>query len=150
VPSEPVPGEPVPGEAGPQRAPGVDLNLVSTSWSTVLAELGKRSRVAWTLWESSKPLELAPGSLTVAVADQGRLSSIRASRREELLRQVLIDVLRLDVKVNPVLADSIPVADHPQGSASPDDPDMSDGDVSGVDLLMREFGAVPIEGHGER
>lgn len=126
----------------------MELRLVHEGWASVLAELGKRSRVAWALWESSQPLALADGTLTVAVSDQGRLTSIRASRRDELLRQVLIDVLRLDVKILPQLAES-GVPDEETGSASPDDPDLGDSEISGVDLVIRELGAVHIGEIGE-
>lgn len=129
---------------GPTRAPGVELGLISNGWPQVLAELGKRSRVAWALWDSSRPVSVADGVLTVSVADQGRLSSITSSRRDELLRQVLVDVLRLDVKVHPVLATAAPAADPEAGDASPDDPDIGESEVSGVDLVIREFGAVRI------
>ncbi len=102
--------------------------------------------MAWALWESSRAEALDGGALTVSVTDPGRLASIRASKRDELLRQVLIDVLAVDVRVSPVLARADP---HPDtGSASPDDPD-ADANVDGVDLVIREFGAVPIGEIGE-
>ncbi len=143
-----------PAQAGekptaPAPAAGMELETVRQSWPAVLSEVGKRSRVAWTLWDSSHPAVLGGGVLTVAVADQGRLTRILASRREELLRQVLIDVLKLDVKVSLVLNDARPAADEEQGAASPDDPDIADNQVSGVDLVMRELGAVPIGEIGE-
>ena len=114
-----------------------------------MTELGKRSRVAWTLWESSRPLTKRGGELTVAVADQGRLSSIKASRREELLRQVLIDVVRVDLRIVPVLAPQERSPDQFAGAASADDPDLAEEDVNGVDLVMRELGAVRIGEIGE-
>jgi hypothetical protein len=92
---------------------------------------------------------LSEGALTVGVADQGRLTSIKASRRDELLRQVLIDVLRLDVKVLPVLASQAALAESESGDASPDDPDLGQSEESGLDLVVREFGAVPIGEIGE-
>ncbi len=139
-------------ESGDSGASGAsdasEVAVFADGWPSVLAELGKRSRVAWALWESSRPLTLADGVLSVGVADQGRLTSIRASRREELLRQVLIDVLRQDVKVAPVLTDAAP-PEPESGAASPDDPDLGGSDVSGVDLVIREFGAVAIGEIGE-
>lgn len=125
------------------------IGSVKQSWPQVLAELGKRSRVAWTLWESSVPTALSKGQLTVSVADQGRLTSIKASRREELLRQVLIDVLRLDVRVQPVLAVTGSALVTEDDQASADDPDLGSGEVTGVDLVVRELGAVQIGEIGE-
>ena len=138
------------GQAPSPRAAGPELSLIRDNWPAVMTELGRRSRVAWTLWDSSQPVAADDRELTVAVADQGRLTSIRSSNRSELLRQVIIDVLRLDLKVNPVLVPAGPAADADAGSASPDDPDLGDADVSGVDLVIRELGAVPIGEIGEQ
>jgi hypothetical protein len=104
--------------------------------------------VAWTAWESSVPVSLDGKGLTVAVGDQGRLSSIKASRREELLRQVIIDLLRLDVAVLPTLRAERPPSE--ESGASLDDPDAADDGLTGVDLVMKEFGAVPIGEIGDR
>jgi DNA polymerase-3 subunit gamma/tau len=150
----PPPAQPDAGpatEAAPPAPPPPDegIGSVREGWPAVLAELGKRSRVAWTLWESSRPQGLANRELTVAVADQGRLTSITSSRRDELLRQVLIDVLRLDVRVKPVLAAQAAEPDATDGDASADDPDLGSSDVSGVDLVVRELGAVRIGEIGE-
>ncbi len=87
--------------------------------------------------------------MTVGVADQGRLTSITASRREELLRQVLIDVLRVDVRVKPVLATRAAGPEPDDEAASADDPDLGSSEVSGVDLVVRELGAVRIGEIGE-
>jgi DNA polymerase-3 subunit gamma/tau len=127
---------------------GPALAAVAARWPEVLTELGRRSRVAWTAWESSVPVSLDGKGLTVAVGDQGRLSSIKASRREELLRQVIIDLLRLDVAVLPTLRAERPPSE--ESGASLDDPDAADDGLTGVDLVMKEFGAVPIGEIGDR
>ena len=49
----------------------------------------------------------------------------------------------------PVLAEQAPAVDDDAGDASPDDPDLGGSEQSGVDLVMREFGAVPIGEIGE-
>jgi DNA polymerase-3 subunit gamma/tau len=146
----PTTSDPAPAPAPASAGPGPELAAVAARWPEVLTELGRRSRVAWTAWESSVPVGLGPDGLTVAVGDQGRLSSIRASRREELLRQVLIDLLRLDVPVVPTLAAATRTSGPEDSGASIDDPDAADAGLSGVDLVMREFGAVPIGEIGDR
>lgn len=146
----PTTPDPAPAPAPASAGPGPELAAVAARWPDVLTELGRRSRVAWTAWESSVPVGLGLDGLTVAVGDQGRLSSIRASRREELLRQVLIDLLRLDVPVVPTLAAATRTSGPEDSGASIDDPDAADAGLSGVDLVMREFGAVPIGEIGDR
>ena len=148
VPDSSPPPEPQP-RAAPARgqSAGPGLDRVQAAWPQILEAIGKRSRVAWTLWESSRPAALRNDELTVEVVDQGRLSSIRGARRDELLRQVLLDTLGLDVKVVPELAQARQDSAGPEreeGQASPDDPDLADGDSNGIDLVIREFGAVPI------
>ena len=88
--------------SGSAAEPSVDLTRIVRAWGDVLEQVGKRGRVAWTLWAGSRPVALHDGALTVEVAESGRLRRLTSSRHDELLRQVLIDVLSVDVRVTPV------------------------------------------------
>lgn len=117
-------------------------------WPAVLEALKLDSRVAWVLFESSRPVSLSGGALAVAVGEPGKLSNISSSKHDERLRQAVIDVMKADVRIDVVLApdrigSSTPVA----AAAEPDTPSLDDSDVvttSGIDLALSDFGATQI------
>jgi hypothetical protein len=102
-------------------------------------------------------VSLANGVLAVAVDGQGRIINIQQGKHDERLRQAILDVARVDVRIDVVLdgeraragtavranaaAASSPVEAEPD-LPSADDPD--DGDVTGVDLAIRELDATRI------
>lgn len=148
-PSPPTEDSPVPVSAALRAAPSTDrsalgLTDVSTMWPAVLEALKVMSRVAWLVFSDSVPLSLSDGTLAVGVPEEAKVNNARSSGHTERLRQVVLDVVHLDVSVDVVAtgiqspASTPVVADVP----SPDD-DVHD-EVSGEELLKRELGATVI------
>lgn len=137
------------------RAP--DLDEIRSLWPAILEALKAGSRVAAMVFIDSHPVSLANGVLVVAVDGQGRIINIQQGKHDERLRQAILDVARVDVRIDVVLdgeraragtavranaaAASSPVEAEPD-LPSADDPD--DGDVTGVDLAIRELDATRI------
>jgi hypothetical protein len=137
-------------------------------WPAVLEALKGYSRVAWIGFTDSTPISVSNGVLAVAVAEAGKAKGIQNSKHDERLRQAILDVMRVDVSIDVVLAPDrvVPLVAaapgapasqgtpapaspgaSPAGMAEPDAPSLDDPDVdetSGVDLLVREFGATQI------
>ncbi|MFM1966770.1 MAG: hypothetical protein RL134_2495 [Actinomycetota bacterium] len=142
--TEPAPtSAPEPAPAAPDSTPS--LADVTTMWPAILEGLKSMSRVAWMVFSDSRPLSLDAGVLAVGVPEESKVRNARASGHAERLRQVIIDVMHVDVQVDVVATGSAPtpIADPPSDEPSLDDSD-SDDDVSGEALAMRELGATVI------
>lgn len=123
----------------------------TTMWPAVMEATKAYSRVAWMLFNSSAPLSLSGGTLAVGVPNSGQVNNARTSGHDERLRQAILDVMRVDVRVDVVLA---PDAVAPKGGApasaapaEPDAPSLDDEDLTeatGVELAIRELGATQI------
>ena len=145
-------------------AAGASLDEFVSLWPAVLDALRTYSKVGWMTFSGSKPVSLSDGVLAVAVEDSGKANNVRASGHDERLRQAILDVLKVDVRIDVVLAPdapprspaaagkrpgtapAAPAAPAPEASA-PDDPSVYDptaDDGVGVDLAMRALGATQI------
>ncbi|MFN8125021.1 MAG: DNA polymerase III subunit gamma and tau [Candidatus Nanopelagicales bacterium] len=126
-----------------EGAPAPELAAVTRIWPQLMAQVAERSRVAAATWEGAEPVSLADGVLTIAVPTEGQAKSISRSKRDLMLRTMLIEAFGIDVQVR-AATDSTPhapVADVP----SEDDPDLGDdGGLTGVDLAMQSLGATKI------
>ncbi len=152
----PAPAEPTAGETAYQPT----LDQFVSLWPAVLEALKTYSKVAWMSFSASRPLSWSNGDLAVAVRDAGTVKGVKASGHDERLRQAVLDVVRVDVRIDVVFApDSAgappapseaaeaPAAPVAAASGEPDAPSMDDADLdgaSGVDLAMRELGATQI------
>ena len=157
-PKKPRPGKAADPEASSapaaQVAPAApqavgDLDQFVSMWPAVLEALKLDSRVAWVLFESARPVSISGGALAVAVGEPGKLSNISSSKHDERLRQAVIDVMKVDVRIDVVLApDRVgPLATSAVQADEPDTPSLDDTDVitsSGVDLALSDFGATQI------
>lgn len=118
-----------------------DLGSITAVWPDLMAKVGERSRVAAANWDGAEPLSLAAGVLTIRVPSEGQAKSIKQSKRDLMLRTMLIESFGIDVEVAATAATGLDAApDEP----SHDDPDVGADDMSGVDLAMRELGATKI------
>jgi hypothetical protein len=99
------------------------------------------SRVAAATWDGAEPLAVGSGVLAIRVASPGQENSIKRSRRDVMLRNILVETFGIDLIVE---ASASPVPPPPADIASEDDPDDDDPGISGIDLAMRELGAVKI------
>jgi DNA polymerase-3 subunit gamma/tau len=135
--------------------PAVSLDQIVSMWPAVIEALKTYSRVAWMGFEGSVPISLSNGVLAVAMSDAGRANNVKVSGHDERLRLALIDVLRADVRIDIVLAPDRAGTASATGSksttggavAESDAPSMDDADTDesvGVDLALRELGAVQI------
>ena len=136
-------------EASPAPAPApateVTLADVRTMWPAILEALKGQSRLAWMLFADTSPVSLSEGVLAVGVADAGRVRNINASGHGERLRQVYLDVMRADVRVEAVVADThLPAAVAAADAPSLDDDDADAGELTGESLAMEELGATVI------
>jgi hypothetical protein len=129
-----------------------------TMWPAVLDVVRSAGRVAYTLFSPSAPVSLDNGILAVAVDQPGKVKNIKDGGHDERLRQAILDVLAIDVRIDvvpdaaratgtAVAAVAAAQPAPPAASAEPDAPSLDDPDVdpvSGVDLAMRELGATRI------
>ena len=157
-PKKPRPGKAADPEAllapAAQVAPAApqavgDLDQFVSMWPAVLEALKLDSRVAWVLFESARPVSISGGALAIAVGEPGKLSNISSSKHDERLRQAVIDVMKVDVRIDVVLApDRVgPLTASAVQTDEPDTPSLDDTDVitsSGVDLALSDFGATQI------
>ncbi len=123
---------------------------IRSMWPAVLDGLATYSRVAWMGFANSVPLSLENGVLAVAIDNAGTVQNMRNGGHDERLRQALIDVLRVDARVDVVLAPdaSMPKTPAPAAKAPVEDtPSVDDADVNeevGLDLALRSLGATQI------
>ena len=157
-PKKPRPGKAADPEASlapaAQVAPAApqavgDLDQFVSMWPAVLEALKLDSRVAWVLFESARPVSISGGALAIAVGEPGKLSNISSSKHDERLRQAVIDVMKVEVRIDVVLApDRVgPLTPSAVQTDEPDTPSLDDTDVitsSGVDLALSDFGATQI------
>lgn len=145
---EPVAAAPV----AAATASGVGLPELKSMWPAVLDAVKSYSRVAWVLFSVSAPLSLVNGVLAVGLDNANKINNARASGHDERLRQAILDVLQLDVKIDVVLAPDVAStvtstgADRtsPQVADTPSLDDENMDDSSGVDLALRALGATQI------
>ncbi len=160
-PQSPAPAKPVPG-VEPSKPPadqpaaeransGPSIQEVRSMWPAVLDATKAYGKVAWIVFNTSVPLSLDNGVLAVGLTKPGEVNSARNSGHDERLRQAILDVLRIDVRVDVVLAPNAtaPTAAQPAptrqpevDAPSPDDADLPDS--SGVDVVIRTLGATQI------
>jgi len=133
-------------------ASGVGLPELKSMWPAVLDAVKSYSRVAWVLFSVSAPLSLVNGVLAVGLDNANKINNARASGHDERLRQAILDVLQLDVKIDVVLAPDVASTvtstgaerTSPQVADTPSLDDENMDDSSGVDLALRALGATQI------
>ena len=134
------------GDASVSRAgPGgsAQLSDIVSIWPALVTAIGERSRVAAASWEGAQPVSLVDGILTISVPSEGQAKSIAQSKRDLMLRTMLIEDHGIAVQV---VASAGPGASASSASdePSPDDPDVGEGGLSGVDLAVKSLGATKI------
>ena len=138
----------VPTEA-PSRAPSstsseVSLSDITTMWPAVMEGLKSMSRVAWAVFSDSRPLSVCDGVLAVGIPEESKVKNARTSGHGERLRQVIIDVMHVDLQVDVVLSSS---AAPTAAAAAVDVPSLDDEgaeELTGESLALRELGATVI------
>jgi len=122
---------------------GPDIAQIKLLWPSVLDALKSDSRVAWMCFADSTPVSLSDRTLTVAVAEVGKIANARASGHDVRLHSAAVQVLHSDVKLDvvhdPGAKPSEVTAD---AEASPDDKVVEPAD--GVALLKNQLGATLI------
>lgn len=134
------------------EASAAGLPELKSMWPAVLDAVKAYSRVAWVLFSVSAPLSLESGVLAVGLDNANKINNARASGHDERLRQAILDVMHLDVKIDVVLAPDVGGAVTATGAERTeplvtDTPSMDDenmDDAVGVDLALRELGATQI------
>ena len=126
----------------------VGLAELRAMWPAVLDATKEYSRVAWMVFSVSAPLSWQDGVLAVGVDNANKISNAKASGHDERLRQAILDVVRMDVRVDVVLAPSVGTAGaSAPGAPAADVPSLDDADsdeATGVDLAIRELGATRV------
>ncbi|MCU0264824.1 MAG: DNA polymerase III subunit gamma and tau [Actinomycetia bacterium] len=107
APAPTVPEAPVPAPPAPGPADGLDVHAVRRMWPDILAEVKNRRRVAWMiLLERVNVLGIDDGRLTLGFSDAGAFKAFtggKGSGHDEVLRQVIIDLLGVDWRIEAVL-----------------------------------------------
>ena len=131
----------------------VTLEGFVSMWPAVMDAVAGYGRVAWMAFSGSRPLSWTDGTLAVGLDSPGKVANVASSGHGEVLQTAIKDVLKIDVRLDVVLASDGPSpagaasasADVPAKEAdapSPDDANVDD--VTGVDLVVRELGGVQI------
>lgn len=126
-----------------------------TMWPAVMDALSGYSRVAWMAFSGSHPLSWANGVLAVGLDSQGKATNVMNGGHDETLRASVKDVLKIDARIDVVLApDAVAgagsrstaaaTAVSPAEGDTPSPDDANTDDVTGVELVMRELGATQI------
>jgi DNA polymerase-3 subunit gamma/tau len=187
APAEPAPApavaepaaapEPTSAAAAPAEetvAPdGLDVHAVRRLWPEVLERVKVKRRVTWLmLFDKVQVLGVEGQTLTLGFPDPGSVKNFTSSGHDEVLRQVLIDVLGVDWRIDPVhqpgarpaastpppagsgpAAGSAPAPapSSPAAAAAPadDEVDLTDSDdvaegLTGAELIARELGGQVI------
>ncbi len=103
-------------DAGATAGDDMAITRIREAWPTILERLAASSRVAWTAFHGATPVSCTNGALAVAVAEPGNVRAIAQRGHDERLRQVLIDVLALDLSID-VLHDPEPARPAPPDTA---------------------------------
>ena len=136
-------------------APAIGIAELRSLWPAILEALKGYRRVAWLAFEGSAPLSIDGSVLAVGIREQGKVANINGGRHDEILRQAVLDVARVDLRIEPVLAPDLvvpatAVSGAPAAAAeasAPDTPSADDetvDDATGVDLAMQALGATTI------
>jgi len=130
----------------------ITLEGFVTMWPAVMDTLS-RTRVAWMLFNDSRPVSWSDGVLAVAVDSPGKVANAASSGHDEKLRAAIADTLKVDLRVDVVVASTANASASGTSGASDSSNDPADApsvddvnvdDISGVDLVMREMGATQI------
>ena len=108
-------------EQPPSRPPvtpaacGLGLVDVRRAWPDVVERTKSARRLAWSLLSQSAQVHALDGTtLTVAFVNGGSRDSFARNGCDEVLRQVLIDVLGVDWRVESIVDPSAEAGAHPQ------------------------------------
>ena len=130
----------------------ITLEGFVTMWPAVMDTLS-RTRVAWMLFNDSRPVSWSDGVLAVAVDSPGKVANAASSGHDEKLQAAIADTLKVDLRIDVVVASTANASASGNGgtTSSSSDPadapsvdDVNVDDISGVDLVMREMGATQI------
>ena len=130
----------------------ITLEGFVTMWPAVMDTLS-RTRVAWMLFNDSRPVSWSDGVLAVAVDSPGKVANAASSGHDEKLRAAIADTLKVDLRIDVVVASTANASASGNGGATSSSSDPADApsvddvnvdDISGVDLVMREMGATQI------
>ena len=148
----------------------IEFGEVQSLWPAVLESIKSTSRVAWMIFNEASPLSVDDTTLVIGVQNAGVIAGVSNGGHDERLRQAVLDVLRVDRRVEVILdpgaapaktvAPKTPPAEKPvrkraaapetpaepkaPDEASPDDPDLDGDSLSGEALAMRELGGTVI------
>jgi len=130
----------------------ITLEGFVTMWPAVMDTLS-RTRVAWMLFNDSRPVSWSDGVLAVAVDSPGKVANAASSGHDEKLQAAIADTLKVDLRIDVVVASTANASASGNGGATSSSSDPADApsvddvnvdDISGVDLVMREMGATQI------
>ncbi len=130
-------GEPLPATGRPPG--GIDTAAIRRSWPDVLAKIFALKRATWTfLSEHAQVVDYDGDRLLLGISTVGLANTFRRGQHAEYVRQALIDVLGLDVRVEGVPTDeaqaSAAAAAAPPPAPRPDPrPLRAAGDDSSAD-----------------
>jgi len=130
----------------------ITLEGFVTMWPAVMDTLS-RTRVAWMLFNDSRPVSWSDGVLAVAVDSPGKVANAASSGHDEKLQAAIADTLKVDLRIDVVVASTANASASGNGGATSSSSDPADApsvddvnvdDISGVGLVMREMGATQI------
>ena len=148
----------------------IEFGEVQSLWPAVLESIKSTSRVAWMIFNEASPLSVDDTTLVIGVQNAGVIAGVSNGGHDERLRQAVLDVLRVDRRIEVILdpgaapaktpapkaaapekptrkraaATETPAEPKGPDEASPDDPDLDGDSLSGEALAMRELGGTVI------
>ena len=118
------PERPVEGQAAPPQPAPASGQLTAAElrgvWPTVLEEVKSRRRFSYMLLsQNAQVLDVADGQVRLAFASTGARDSFGSSGSIDVLREALIAVIGVDLRIAAVLADEVaaPPASSPEAAA---------------------------------
>lgn len=162
-----------PVDAGTAKDAGISTEQVKAQWPTILERAKSESRVAWMLVSGATPLGISDGVITAAHPDAGSVARFRKGGHIDRVAAAASAVLGGAVTVELIhdpgqgtesrsgsapsgrvrpasaaSADAIASSDEELAAAEVADSEDAD-DLTGIELIQRELGAVKITEYDE-
>ncbi|WP_432558857.1 DNA polymerase III subunit gamma and tau [Granulicoccus sp. GXG6511] len=114
-------GAPSPGRGdAPAASGGLKVADVRRMWPDVLEEVKKRRRYSWILIsQNSQVADVHDGVLVLAMKNEGARDNFAKGGNEDVLRDAIVEVLRVDLRIQTMVDGAQPPANRPAGQVPP-------------------------------
>jgi len=142
----------LPESAAPEKTVAVaknsaiDVTGLRRIWPDVIEEVKKKRRLTWSLLSASAQIvSMDENSITIGIVNPGARDSFLRSESDVILRQVFIDVVGVDKKIEVIVDSSIDTNTPAARAVRVDESPTDQNQLSGPELLARELGAKIVK-----